>query len=342
MNRNGKRRFYNSLGTSIKIRKRSIKKLVIENGLFKEQRVKPYFDEDEIIKKINKSIFINDSDNFILKNFLHKNSYFRFNIYVKLMKDNEGITISDVIRTYQLDEFIRENLFIFSTRLEIFWKKKIIDTLCAEYQESHLYHVSQCYLDKDLYSGDEWGQKVINDFSSFFYTNKSPNFKHHHNDKKNYLPIWALVEELTFGQLTTFISQIKPTYSSAWAMACYNNPKYKSTLNSWMNVVRLYRNKSAHGSRIFGLKAVNVPQIIRKDFKYYFPNKQEANLRKSYLYGALYVFKHLLIYEDNFTQRSWNRFLLELNNRISLISGLDQNLYGLPEDWFQKLRIMII
>uniref|UniRef100_UPI0034DCFF2D Abi family protein n=1 Tax=Lactococcus sp. TaxID=44273 RepID=UPI0034DCFF2D len=84
------------------------------------------------------------------------------------MKDNEGITISDVIRTYQLDEFIRENLFIFSTRLEIFWKKKIIDTLCAEYQESHLYHVSQCYLDKDLYSGDEWGQKVINDFSSFF------------------------------------------------------------------------------------------------------------------------------------------------------------------------------
>ena len=65
-------------------------------------------------------------------------------------------------------------------------------------------------------------------------------------------------------------------------------------------------------------------------------------MRKSYLYGALYVFKHLLIYEDNFTQRSWNRFLLELNNRINLISGLDQNLYGLPEDWFQKLRIVII
>lgn len=85
----------------------------------------------------------------------------------------------------------------------------------------------------------------------------------------SYLPIWALVEELTFGQLTTFISQIKPKYSNAWAIACYNNPKYKATF-------------------------------------YYFPNKRQADLQKSYLYGALYVFKHLLIYEDNFTQRNWN------------------------------------
>lgn len=342
MNRKKKRKFNNTLGTSSKVRRKSIKKLVIENGLFKEKRVKPYFDEDKIINKINKSIFINDSDNLILKNFLHKNSYFRFNIYVKLMKDIEGITISDVIRTYQLDEFIRENLFIFSSRLEVFWKKKIIDTLCAEYQESHLYHVSQCYLDKELYNGIEWGNRVIKDFSSFFYTNKSPNFKHHHMDKKNYLPIWALVEELTFGQLTTFISQIKPKYSNAWAMACYNNPKYKATLDSWMNVVRLYRNKSAHGSRIFGLKAVTVPKIIKKDLNYYFPNKRQADLQKSYLYGALYVFKHLLIYEDNFTQRNWNRFLLELDNRINLIPEFYQNLYGFPEGWFQKLRIMII
>ena len=322
--------------------KRKKKEYKIKNSKKINQELKPYLSKKEMIDKINRCIPMNNTDQLLLLEFLKKNSYFRFSIYVKLMKSIQNITIVDVIETYKIDKFIRNNLNYFTNQIEVFWKNSISDIMCTEYKETSDYTTVQCYLDQDIYSGLEWSQKMIRYFNTYFYENNSPSFKHHHYKKNHCLPIWVLFEEITFGSLTTFITQINSEYYNSWVMYCYNNTKYKNTMKSWINVIRAYRNKAAHHSRIYGFKVTDAPKIIKNDSNFYFPNKKEIDEQKLYLYGGLYVLKHLLVYEDNFTQTLWNEFLVTLDMKISEIPCLDKVKYGLPDNWKEKLKIITI
>ncbi|MBG7640416.1 Abi family protein [Enterococcus faecium] len=91
-----------------------------------------------MIKKISKDIFLTNSDTILLEKFLKKNSYFRFSIYVKLMKNIDKVTILDVIETYKLDSFIRNQLHYFVNQIEIFWKKSLSDNMCVSYEETRV------------------------------------------------------------------------------------------------------------------------------------------------------------------------------------------------------------
>ncbi|HAQ7896355.1 TPA: Abi family protein, partial [Enterococcus faecium] len=315
---------------------------VINNSKVINQELKPYLSEQEMIKKISKDIFLTNSDTILLEKFLKKNSYFRFSIYVKLMKNIDKVTILDVIETYKLDSFIRNQLHYFVNQIEIFWKKSLSDNMCVSYEETSIFPKNQCYLDKNIYSDLKWAEDIIGHFNSFFYSNQSPTFKHHHIKKNHCLPIWALFEEITFGSLTTFINQLNTEYYNNWVMSCYDNPKYKKAIRSWANVIRAYRNKIAHHSRIYAFKVTDAPTIIKNDSKSYFPENNLKETQKLYLYGGLYVIKHLLIYEDSMTQTLWNKFLIDLEKKIDKIPSLEKSNYGFPENWRNKLKIMIV
>jgi len=318
----------------------------INNALTVDQELKKYYSYNDIIKKINKCIPLTLSDTVLLESFLKKNNYFRFSIYVKLMKSSPNISISDVIDTYYLDQFVRDKLNYFINKFEILWKTTTITSLCNNYstnEDSDIKYLnSQCYLDPDIYISSDWANRIISNFDESFNKNNSPTYKHHRDHKKYCLPIWALFEEITFGQLTTFITQIKIIHYNNWALETYNNPKYKRALRSWVNVIRAYRNKIAHHSRIYKFKTTEAPSIINNDSKIYFSNSQNIDNDKLYLYGCLYVIKHLLIYEDSFTQNAWNNFLNEFNQKINSISTLDKANYGLPDNWDKILKIVAI
>lgn len=107
---------------------------VINNSKVINQELKPYLSEQEMIKKISKDIFLTNSDTILLEKFLKKNSYFRFSIYVKLMKNIDKVTILDVIETYKLDSFIRNQLHYFVNQIEIFWKKSLSEVLLQSFK----------------------------------------------------------------------------------------------------------------------------------------------------------------------------------------------------------------
>ncbi|HAQ0830132.1 TPA: Abi family protein, partial [Enterococcus faecium] len=71
-----------------------------------------------------------------------------------------------------------------------------------------------------------------------------------------------------------------------WVMSCYDNPKYKKAIRSWANVIRAYRNKIAHHSRIYAFKVTDAPTIIKNDSKSYFPENNLKETQKLYLYGG--------------------------------------------------------
>ncbi|MBQ2636079.1 Abi family protein [Lactococcus carnosus] len=211
------------------------------------------------------------------------------------------------------------------------------------YESNILYHNSQCYLDKKRYKSNKWATDIINQVNTTFLNTKSNTFNHFHENKRNYLPIWALFEELTLGEVVTFIQQINSKYLTLWTRSCYpNNPEYSNSMNGFLNVLRVYRNKIAHGSRIYGSKVTFSPKIFRRTKKIYFPENGVENTQKLYLYGALYVYKHLLIDIDPELFSIWNSFLYDLKEKMDKNSFIDINNYGFPKEWYNILIIQFV
>jgi len=323
-------------------RKKNKKKRRINNATYINQDLKEYYNNETLIKKIKTCIPLSKSDEVQLNNFLKKNNYFRFSIYIKSMKSIPNVQIKDIIDTYYLDDFIRKELDIFLNFFELTWTTTLIDVLCENYKANNVYPTSQCYLDYSLYGNHEWAIKIQQSFDNTLRDNNSWAFKHHKKNKNDCLPIWVLFEEITFGQLTTFITQLHPTYYNLWINSYYKNPQYKKTMKSWATLIRYYRNKCAHHSRIYDFKATDIPAIIKTDRKYYFPDHKLQQEQSSLLYGLLYAIKHLLIYEDTYLQNKWNQFIRELHLKIKSINKIDISKYGLSEDFFKKLQIIII
>ena len=59
--------------------------------------------------------------------------------------------------------------------------------------------------------------------------------------------------------------------------------------------------------------------------------------QKLYLYGALYVYKHLLIDIDPELFSIWNSFLYDLKEKMDKNSFIDINNYGFPKEWYNIL-----
>lgn len=90
------------------------------------------------------------------------------------MKNIDKVTILDVIETYKLDSFIRNQLHYFVNQIEIFWKKSLSDNMCVSYEETSIFPKNQCYLDKNIYSDLKWAEDIIGHFNSFFIQIKVP------------------------------------------------------------------------------------------------------------------------------------------------------------------------
>ena len=57
--------------------------------------------------------------------------------------------------------------------------------------------------------------------------------KYHHREKNGCIPVWVLIEELTFGQIDTFISQLKPEYKNMWIDKVLENNTENLLLVGW-------------------------------------------------------------------------------------------------------------
>lgn len=317
------------------------KKKRINNMLQHNVSLKNFYPDNKILDKINQSVPIKEEELTLIEDFLNQTGYFRFSIYLKLMKDIENITVADIIQTYQIDEYIRQNLIVFTTRLEVFWKKSIVESMCSSYKSNEQFHNSQCFLDLNIYQTKEWGKLVLREFDRSFYSSTSPTCKHHKHNKSGCIPIWALFDGLTFGQLTTFITQLDSKYYNHWVSSTYDNPILKRPLKSWVSVIRTARNIAAHNQRLYGLKNSVVPAVIKKTKNKYFPNNKTKDIQTQLLYGILYTIKHLFLYEDPDTQSQWNSFLENLSDKIDSVPSLNTEQYGFTHKWKDNLSIKV-
>ena len=113
-----------------------------------------------------------------------------------------------------------------------------------------------------------------------------------------------MVEELTFGQVDTFLSVLNTDYRNEWSDRVFGRENRKFVL-SWISVSRYLRNISAHHSRFYGKKYIVLPRLKKEDMKQY----GVTNGDKNTLFVALLVLKSLLSFHSLQVQSEWNLFM---------------------------------
>ena len=268
-------------------------------------------------------------------NFFKYTNYYRFSVFPRLVVEDNKRTFSNVLYLYNVDKYIRKQLSHFSGILEEWIKTSLANVISNNYNSDE-YQQAEFYLDLNIYGKEEQGKEILASFAETVTRSKEVYIKYHHREKNGCIPVWVLIEELTFGQIDTFISQLKPEYKNMWIDKVFGK-QYRKFVVSWVGVARYIRNMTAHHARFYSKRFVVFPSLPKEDLK----NYSIKNSQKDNLFVMLFTQKKLFSFlPDRAIQDEWNLFIDDLSELVDDSDDLfncEEN--GFKEDWRTALKI---
>lgn len=268
-------------------------------------------------------------------NFFKYTNYYRFSVFPRLVVEDNKRTFSNVLYLYNVDKYIRKQLSHFSGILEEWIKTSFANVISNNYNSDE-YQQAEFYLDLNIYGKEEQGKEILASFAETVTRSKEVYIKYHHREKNGCIPVWVLIEELTFGQIDTFISQLKPEYKNMWIDKVFGK-QYRKFVVSWVGVARYIRNMTAHHARFYSKRFVVFPSLPKEDLKKY----SIKNSQKDNLFVMLFTEKKLFSFlPDRAIQDEWNLFIDDLSELVDHSDDLfncEEN--GFKEDWRTALKI---
>lgn len=268
-------------------------------------------------------------------NFFKYTNYYRFSVFPRLVVEDNKRTFSNVLYLYNVDKYIRKQLSHFSGILEEWIKTSLANVISNNYNSDE-YQQTEFYLDLNIYGKEEQGKEILASFAETVTRSKEVYIKYHHREKNGCIPVWVLIEELTFGQIDTFISQLKPEYKNMWIDKVFGK-QYRKFVVSWVGVARYIRNMTAHHARFYSKRFVVFPSLPKEDLKKY----SIKNSQKDNLFVMLFTEKKLFSFlPDRAIQDEWNLFIDDLSELVDDSDDLfncEEN--GFKEDWRTALKI---
>ena len=288
--------------------------------------------DEQINKLLSKGIIINDND-FGIK-CLKEISYFSLISGYKdifrnkeTKKYNSNINFEDIYYLYKLDEELR-NLFLkYILKIEKSIKSHYSYFFCQKFGESE-----KEYLNVNNFNYKDFQLKVNSLVLALDRELQSNNYDFILHNKKTYknVPLWVLINCLTFGTISKMYSY--STVDIKINIAKEFNIRYEQ-LTSMLNVITKFRNVCAHNERLYNY---TTKQNCLRDLPIH---KTIKNIGKNDLFAITLCFKYLLNKDD------FNIFLNQLNfiltqyrlNSCNLLKIL--KFMGFPEDWNYILKL---
>ncbi len=253
------------------------------------------------------------------KNKLQHISYYRLSAYFIPFyslhdKFIDGTTFEDVIKVYEFDREFRLLLFNAIERVEVFLRSQIA------------YHFSKDfgafgYLDFNNFSCSQkdfdWLQNEIKKEVS----RSKETFVSHYRKKYNSdnLPIWMMVELISFGTLSKFFSSLKKEQELKVMDGLTIKPL---VFRNWLHVLSYVRNICAHHSRVWNKRLVIKIKIPRNHQNLF------ENINNETSFSVLTILHFILTKFDN---------EFDLKNKISQLlltyPNIDTQQMGFIEDW---------
>lgn len=242
-----------------------------------------------------------------------------------------GTKFDDILKLYQFDRELSVLIFSMIAKIEVALRVRLVESLLV-HGDALILQDSSIFKDKKMY----W--QNMSTVASEIARSNDVFIKHNFDRHEGEVPVWAIVEVLSFGTLSKIIKNLKTGIGSAYSILAANyrytskkgnlvNPSQKM-FASWVQGISVLRNMCAHNSRIYNRTIHTTPEILDAD-------KTTPPPAHNGLYQILLAMKYLRSSDEE-----WTAFVDELDvliqNNSSVISLVAMNL---PTDWKAHLSV---
>lgn len=303
---------------------------------------KPFFTYEQQIQKLRDKNMVID-DEAIVEDGLRRYGYFALvSGYKDLLKNPttknyyDGTTFQDIVAVYQFDESLRELTLRYLLHIERHLRSSLSYAFCEHFGDSQAAYLSSSNFDTSTASKKSEVNRLITHHLSKL-TSKPTNYpyiEHHKRAYKN-VPLWCLVNALTFGTLSKFYEYSKPQVQSSLSKEyeVINEGQLKQILE----VLTDFRNVCAHNERLFTHRCAkhDIPDL---------PLHKKLSLPKrgkEYIYGKRDYFSVVLSLRYLLPHKDFLSFKAQLSKLMDkLVMGNQQitmeqllEMMGLPKNW---------
>lgn len=218
--------------------------------------------EEQLDHLINdKKMVIKNKKNalFILK---HEN-YYRLSGYMVdfLNEDDEfqhGVTFEEVYNIYKTDKEIRSVLFELINDIEVYLKTQVANYFCLTYgPDGYRNPFNFACKSNEAYSDIINLLKKCNDISK--HNPENLIIKHHKDKYGGFMPLWALVELMSFGTISKFFSIMQTPDKKAVCRRGYEDISFDK-LESFYHSIAYLRNQCCHYQRFYRIHHIIKPK----------------------------------------------------------------------------------
>lgn len=303
---------------------------------------KPFMTYEQQLQKM-KDKHLTIADDAEATEFLRRHGYFSLVTgYKDLFKNpttrnyHDGTTFQDIVALYQFDESLRELTLRHLLHIEQHIRSALSYAFCDIFGDGQT-----AYLDASNY--DCGSRKKQQDISRMIQKYLQPLLTHqtdypyieHHKRVHQNVPLWVLVNALTFGTLSKMYSLSKPQIQSAISQEF--EAINERQLGQILQVLTVFRNVCAHGERLFSYRCARheIPDLpLHKKLKVPKKGSQYIYGKRDY-FAVVLSFRYLLPGNEFLAYKKHLSQLIERavkhNRQISEAELL--KIMGLPTNW---------
>lgn len=284
-----------------------------------EEQLKHLIDDKKLIVKNQRNALT------ILK---HENFYRLSGYMIDFLDEqdcfSQNVTFEKIYNIYKTEKEIRSTLFELVNDIEVYLKTQIANYFSLEYGAIG-------YLNPFNYK-HEFGKDyrdvlhLLKKFDEIVLRN--PNnliVKHHNNEYNGFMPLWAMVELMSFGTISKFFSAMKTSDKKAICKIGYNDITYDK-LESFYHCIAYLRNQCCHYQRFYRISHPIKPKTydaIDIDL-----GKVKTNSTYSLVLALLFVNPNIKLGE----RAIGNLKSIEYKTHIDFVKN-----YGFNSDWQDRL-----
>lgn len=233
-------------------------------------------------------------------------------------KYEDGISIDLAINLYHFDNEIRNLLMALMVEAEEKLKTRIAYNIAMTHKDDPL-----IYTDVNYFKNQNEHSRFIADFQNSIHNNREvPFVKHHIQKYRSQFPIWVAVNLFTLGNIKYLYKNIPSKDRKNISRDLNISP---DTLDSWIDVLRILRNKLAHNMRLYDITF----QKTAKLEKHHIPK-----INNNRLFSNFILLKHILIDSE-----IWGSTLNELECIIDKYHcHIRLSAIGFPDNWLNILK----
>ncbi|MCH5324423.1 MAG: Abi family protein [Eubacterium sp.] len=228
----------------------------------------------------------------------------------------EGVNFDQIVELYLFNANFRQLIFAQIERVEVNLRCRVANYFSCE-------HGIFGYMDENNFQDSNRHQEFLKDVEEELSRNsRSPFVK---NFQKNYiggnLPLYAIVELISFGTLSKFYKNMKNSDKKAIANMYGIGFTY---LESWFEHISYVRNICAHYGRLYNAVLVKRPMLYSQDTM--------ENADNSRIFTTLLCLKRLIINDEH-----WEKFVTQISQLLKKYPHVNIKLMEFPENWDELL-----